>query len=646
MSIRALLDRGLVACCGVLLALFVLLLSNGWRAFAAAGDALATFRTFRSALVAMETVSAERAPTNGALGEEWPVPEPKLAALRAARRASDDALALLSARLDDETCEPCRAERPAIDAARSDLLLARANADRLLRLPRAERSQPALDDAVARMVDVIPQLQPAVYAADRSIVTSDAGSSDMTDYLRLASLAALLREQAGLLGSRFTGALGARRPLSGSEQRDIAMSYGRIGQLRELIDSLTRSRTDAKMNDDAVLARMRDQYFGAGLAYAGSVEALASRPDGAPPSTAQFAQRYVPLMRPIVDFRDAMLTRVESGLRRHRDALLVRLAGGGIGLAAVAIALLLGARRFRRRIIVPLADATHEIVAVAAGRPSADIAPHAYSGEIRELFDAVRTLKANTLDRMRSIEYASLIQRAMLPDPSIEAGFGANHFVLWKPRDVVGGDFYLCRRNADGDLVGVIDCAGHGVPGALMTMTARALFERAMEATPLDDPAAILRRTDDGLRRMLSRERLDKVLAGSMDAGLVFVDRVRRRIVFAGAKISLFATDGRDVHEHKGARRAIGDRRRGEYDNVEVALRPGWTFYLGTDGLFDQAGGDDGFGFGGTRFASMLRDHAHLPLDDQARVFEATLDAYRRGHPQRDDMTLLAFRID
>lgn len=211
---------------------------------------------------------------------------------------------------------------------------------------------------------------------------------------------------------------------------------------------------------------------------------------------------------------------------------------------------------------------------------------------------------------------------------------------------MVGGDFYVYREQADGYLIGVVDCAGHGVPGALMTMLARAAIDHAIEAVGSRDPAAILDETDQAMRSMLSQEQIPQALATNMDAGLVWVDRRRGQLAFAGAKISLYASDGEEVQELKGARRAIGDKRRGDYHNIEVPLAPGWTFYLSTDGFLDQAGGEHGFGFGSRRFADMLRDHARQPLPEQAEAFVATLAEYQGEHPQRDDITILSFRFD
>lgn len=245
-----------------------------------------------------------------------------------------------------------------------------------------------------------------------------------------------------------------------------------------------------------------------------------------------------------------------------------------------------------------------------------------------------------------SIDYASLIQRAILPDRQLQKSLGEHHFVLWKPRDVVGGDFYIYREGPIDSLIGVVDCAGHGVPGALMTMLALAAIDHAVDSVKSHDPAAILRETDHVMRGMLSEEQVTRSLATNMDAGLVRVDHGRRVLHFAGAKISLFASDGTDVREYKGARRAIGDKRQGDYQDVEIPMEAGWTYYLCTDGFLDQAGGEHGFGFGNSRFADMLRSHARRPLAEQADVFAATLAQYQGERPQRDDITILSFRFD
>ncbi|MEJ2894658.1 biofilm regulation protein phosphatase SiaA [Bordetella avium] len=245
-----------------------------------------------------------------------------------------------------------------------------------------------------------------------------------------------------------------------------------------------------------------------------------------------------------------------------------------------------------------------------------------------------------------SIDYASLIQRAILPDRQMTQSLGAHHFVLWKPRDVVGGDFYVFRSDGGNCLLGIMDCAGHGVPGALMTMLARAAIDLAVSEVGARDPGGILRRTDSAIRAMLADAQLPHALATNIDAGLVYIDRDNSRLIYVGAKISLYASNGDEAREVPGARRALCDKRQGEYENIVLPLESGWTYYLATDGFLDQAGGEFGFGFGNTRFASMLKRHARRPMHEQAQAFAQALAEYQGGLPQRDDITLLAFRFD
>jgi serine phosphatase RsbU (regulator of sigma subunit) len=244
-----------------------------------------------------------------------------------------------------------------------------------------------------------------------------------------------------------------------------------------------------------------------------------------------------------------------------------------------------------------------------------------------------------------SIDYASLIQHAILPSRQLGNTLPGRHTLLWRPRDVVGGDFYVYRSSPEGYLFGVVDCAGHGVPGALMTMLAHAAIDQAIAAVGMNDPAGIITRLDQIIRLMLSEEFSDR-LASNMDVGLAWVSLERRTVTFSGARIALYYSDGDTVGELPGARRAVGDRRPGQFSNAEAALLPGRSFYLTTDGFLDQAGGDMGYSFGNSRFASMILSHAGLPLAEQAEVFNATLAAYQGEHAQRDDITLLCFRFD
>ncbi|WP_355661506.1 biofilm regulation protein phosphatase SiaA [Halomonas salifodinae] len=245
-----------------------------------------------------------------------------------------------------------------------------------------------------------------------------------------------------------------------------------------------------------------------------------------------------------------------------------------------------------------------------------------------------------------SIQYASIIQRAILPDNQLERHLAHHYGVLWKPRDTVGGDFYVFRATGHGYLLGVVDCAGHGVPGAMMTMLARALIDQAIARHSADDPAALLTEIDHRGRELLPAERLPSSIATNMDLGLVWVDPRRERLTYAGAKIDLYASDGESLTRLPANKRAIGHRRPGHYVNQTLAIDADHSYYLCSDGFLDQAGGSHGFGFGNPRFEALLKDQAKRPLAEQMRAFEAALSAYQGELPQRDDITLLAFRAE
>ena len=245
-----------------------------------------------------------------------------------------------------------------------------------------------------------------------------------------------------------------------------------------------------------------------------------------------------------------------------------------------------------------------------------------------------------------SIRYASLIQHAVLPDRQLAEEFTGEYFTLWLPRDVVGGDLYFYRNGPQGQLLGVIDCAGHGVPGACMTMIAHAALDLALGEAAWDDPATLISRLDAIVRRMLPQEHSLNQIATSLDIGLCHLAPARDRLTFSGACVSLLWSDGDGLHLSKGGRRAINDRRQGSYTNQTIPLLGGQTFYLTTDGLLDQAGGEQGHAFGLRRLEAWVRAQGSSPLREQRASLQATLDAYRGSQAQRDDITLLAFRVD
>jgi phosphoserine phosphatase RsbU/P len=277
---------------------------------------------------------------------------------------------------------------------------------------------------------------------------------------------------------------------------------------------------------------------------------------------------------------------------------------------------------------------------------------HAFNGVLlrqrqamQELDDANHLLREMNQQIDDSIRYAALLQKSILPDRQLTERFGGDYFVLWQPRDRVGGDYYVFHGDASRCIAGVADCAGHGVPGAMMTMLARAGLDRSIQQVGMESPAQVLQATNAAMHGVLGEAQITRAMATSMDAGLVFLDLERRILRFAGARISLYWSNGRSVSMARADNRPLWDRRAGTYNDHTIPLAREYTYYLATDGIMDQAGGEDGFGLGTQRFERWLLDHATKPLAEQHQAFRDSLAAFMGRHPQRDDITIFSFRV-
>ena len=381
------------------------LLGYAWLAYGRADDAARSFQALRMALLVMEKVSAERGPTNGVLGEDLPLPADRVATLNRFRATSDGLLAQLLDTLHPDHCPGCTADTDAVRKAQADLTAARANIDRLVAQPLPSRGNIALTSAVDRMIAVIPEFLPVVSARTATITRGDA---DALNCLILARLAADLREYAGQLGSRFTGALAFHRMLTMDEQFAIERTHGRIEQLRYMIDTRTVGRPALHQHATTALAT---QYFGEGLRYVQTVRAQASLPGGASISTGQFAERYVPTMKAITDFRDSVLRLAEDDIRQHRRTMLLVLVGSAAAVLSVLGALAWMIVSFRRDVVGPFVNATRLIDAIARGNLGAHIPTSFARREIRAMFEAIRVLRINSIERRRlELERAHLMQ--------------------------------------------------------------------------------------------------------------------------------------------------------------------------------------------------------------------------------------------
>ena len=254
---------------------------------------------------------------------------------------------------------------------------------------------------------------------------------------------------------------------------------------------------------------------------------------------------------------------------------------------------------------------------------------------------------------MHSIEYASVIQQSTLRssrDALSRACQDAD--LVWEPRDVVGGDFYQFSIADDGWFATVADCTGHGVPGAFMTLIASTSLNRAIEQHGPRDPANLLGHVNRSIKQMLGQMNGKDGTPGSddgMDAACFWYEPANGRLVFAGARLSLFVLrPGSTLVELiEGQRKGVGyvDS---EFDFVwnsqELLMSPGTLIFTTTDGLIDQVGGPRAISFGKRRVRELLLDHAG---DSAIEINQAMLTALREwqaSNHRRDDLTFFCFR--
>ncbi len=265
-----------------------------------------------------------------------------------------------------------------------------------------------------------------------------------------------------------------------------------------------------------------------------------------------------------------------------------------------------------------------------------------------ELDCSNRELAESNNKIMDSIRYAQMIQASILPDEKKMRDSIRDFFLMYRPRDIVGGDFYYFREGDESFIIAVADCTGHGVPGAFMSMTAKALLDRAIDTLGGENPAALLKELDKLLRETLHQGSHDARFDNGLEIGLCVCSPGQNTLLFAGAGIDLLYTFEAESTTIKGARQAIGYRRTKKdfiYPTTAIPIRKGMNFFLASDGILDQSGGAKGWGFGKKRYRALLERISGLPSTEQLSAIEKEISEYQGNLPQRDDITLLGFRL-
>ncbi len=256
-----------------------------------------------------------------------------------------------------------------------------------------------------------------------------------------------------------------------------------------------------------------------------------------------------------------------------------------------------------------------------------------------------RAAAANQLI-LQSLHYASRIQAAILPAREVLASVTADHFLIWEPRDIVGGDFFWFQPINDGYAIIVGDCTGHGVPGAFMTLIAWGMLDRILARVPSSNPSQVLTGLHRGVQTLLGQNQESGETNDGLEAGVCFINPSKQTMTFAGAHLSLWKADQKDVIEIRGDRNGLGYRRYAKeatFRDITLPLGAKDAFYLTTDGLIDQVGGPRGRSFGKRRFRNLLKRNLGAPMQKQAESLQRSFKKFQGQQLRRDDLTVLGF---
>ena len=256
---------------------------------------------------------------------------------------------------------------------------------------------------------------------------------------------------------------------------------------------------------------------------------------------------------------------------------------------------------------------------------------------------------------LSSIHYASTIQRALLSDSrrAIDSALGVHAGLVWEPRDVVGGDCFFARSVPRGTLVGLVDCTGHGVPGAFLTSIAVSELNRLTAHAESFDPGLLLTGLNERVKSSLNQQVDDddgfSEADDGMDAIFAFIELAERRLQIASAKLPIFvqAANG-EFNVIKGERKGIGYRNTPidqQWQTHTVSIEPGMRLFLATDGVSDQIGEARKIAFGWERFKASVKAPAGTA---PAKITQQFVNAYRdyQGREfRRDDVTMLCIEF-
>lgn len=242
-----------------------------------------------------------------------------------------------------------------------------------------------------------------------------------------------------------------------------------------------------------------------------------------------------------------------------------------------------------------------------------------------------------------SLRYAQRLQLSLKPDYTELLDDFTGFFFHLNQCQLIGGDLIYARRTKDGTYVAAIDCTGHGIPGAMLTMMAFSYLDEIILHQHFREPNEILSVLNRMVVKSLHSRQYD--LKDGMDMALCRICPQHKELSFAGAKRPLWIIPNGHLEIYRGDRISIGENDKESFTNQRINLKPGDKLYMFSDGITDQFGGPSGKKFGRKRLKKLIEAIKDLNMQKQHEIISNTLESWRGEQIQNDDHLILGIKI-